>query len=245
MIRQTCAPNSHRDRPFQQLWDLFAQEEQRILDELSLFIELQLDIAEIFAQPDQRTTEFEESEEDPPVALTRQMDPDANWLEDIPPAWAECKGTEIIRQFSRPFSAAVINWLHQEAQTAEHGLYISWIELVACLRIEQVEFPVIRTARNGVIWCHRSECTGSGGQPTLAADIRLVRAFLGALASQFGLNIPKLRCLNLAPLGIAPPQHGLALHVAQATLQSAERRIRAFTATRAVRRSSDLAVPLR
>ena len=238
--------NRRHSEEFHTLWTAYSQTERDQLHRLACLQELHLAVAATNAENQPTAADGFEEYDLPADADPEPDSGDAlvSWPEVLSPDWAQSlPGSRIEFKFDSGFPRQAITWLLQEAEQATLASHISWLEVAVMMRIASLSMPVPTSHTSGEIWRNPSPLLGV--QTTLASDIRMTRSFFRLVAVHFGLDIQEVRGINLASLGVAPPQSGLTLKLSTLVKHQARQAIRTFCTGRPIRSANDLSRPFR
>ena len=147
-------------------------------------------------------------------------------------------------QFGSTFSKKFLNILMEWHLDADHLKYkISFLELAIFLANDGAGWTPSPHSTVPGQWNDRSVMNFS--EPTIAALVRLTKAFFRALNRGSLIVCDWCKGINLANFGVHPPQDGLILAVPVKVAESIATALLRFTKRRPVRRANDLSRPFR
>ena len=226
---------------FKKLWK---HHDQTVCDQCALQ-SLHLDVLERFSATDEGG---EDEQEEGYVDLidwrVERGCPDSqNPLTDLTLACHEGRA-QLTQKFGMDFTNWMMSWLGTLTEGNDvQMIKLSFLELaIYVLETGHDCLPRVDPLRP-FHWCDKG--TVGATEPTVAAVLRLVRAFIHSLEICFCLAFEKMQGLNLVSLGVHTPQSGIAFPVNDIFGSRVRHALVTFTASRPTRLVNDLSRPLR
>ena len=177
----------------------------------------------------------------PCVALMHGGD----WIDQLPIAWLSTwDAHEVSKAYDARCVHALLTWLQTERDESLVSYPVAWIELAAILTALDVSVPDRTCIGGRTVWVPSDTMPAAlYRQPTVATIVRFVREIFRDIHRCFGFDIQFVRDLDLSSHFVHAPQQGIILCLSTSAWQRGQTLLKAFTSTRAVRTSNDLARP--
>ena len=216
---------------------------------------LHWDVAQVYQQTQSEQTVADgelEGEtpdpQDPHVGLRSRLVADENyWLDGMVSTWLNSDAfLKLAAKFSMQFTRRMVDFIlecRDHVQAVRYSL--SWLELATVVFLEfKTELPIPSTGVKGQ-WVASTTQVAAGRctAPTVAAILRLTKAFFSTLGQEFELVLPRQLGLNLAAWGVHPPQSGVIFQLPTCLAVSAAAAIQRLTLSRPLRTVNDLSRP--
>ena len=228
-------------KTFEELW----KHHEQVVRDLCALQSLHLDVLERFTVTDEgEEEEHEEGYVDLVDWRVERGCPDSpNPFTDATLACPEARA-QMTQTFGLHFTNWMMNWLGTLTEGNDvQMIKLSFLELaIYVLEMGHDDLPRVDPLRP-LHWCDKG--TVGATEPTVAAVLRLIRAFVHSLETCFCLSFEKIQGLNLVSLGVHTPQAGLAFPVNDVFGSRVRHALVTFTASRPIRLVNDLSRPLR
>ena len=216
---------------------------------------LHWDVAQVYQQtlPEQTVVDGDQEGEtldpqDPHVGLQLRLATDEDyWLDGFVSTWLNSDAfLSLAAKFSMQFTRRMIDFIlecRDHVQSARYAL--SWLELATVVFQEfKMELPIPSSDVKGH-WIASTTQAAAGRctAPTVAAILRLTKAFFTALGKEFDLTLSRKLGLDLAVWGVHAPQCGILFQLPTFMAVSAASAIQRFTHSRPLRTVNDLSRP--
>ena len=146
--------------------------------------------------------------------------------------------------FGRRFVSWMMTWIQTLADDPNATMIkLTYLEMAIYVgKVGRDHLPRVHPHKPNC-WCD-TNMTGAA-EPTLGATLRCLRTFIKLLEQCFSLSVAKWTGLNLASMGVHTPQNGVTFPITEDVLRQTTNGLLAFTSSRPIRVTNDLARPLR
>ncbi len=166
----------------------------------------------------------------------------ADWqLQLETPIWGALAIQNLVDQFGRPFTGAVLDWLWQQTRAADLvAVQYSFLELAFFWGTRRTEVLPRPDGSTKARWVPNLGGPHIGESATVATVLRLIRHFFVALPF---CEADLCRHIDLSQYGVFTPLAGVKLMVSRDMATQILALITSFTTRRPIRRANDLARP--